>query len=184
MRLNVVGLGKLGLTMAAIHAYRGYEVIGVDVNEKTISEVKAGRCPIYEPGLDELLAQLNNRLKVTTSYDEAVKGSDVSFVIVPTPSGKNGKFSNEYVLSAVKGIAPVLKNKSGYHLVVMTSTVMPGTMENVVKPELERLSGKKCNDGFGLCYSPEFIALGNIIDGMLNPDAVLIGESDEGGLDA
>lgn len=179
MRLSVIGLGKLGAVMSAVHAYRGYEVIGLDVNEWLVNEIKEGRCPIYEPGLGELMAKLNGRLRVTMSYNEAVGDSDVSFIIVPTPSGKDGKFSNDYVLSAIRGIAPVLKNKKGYHLVVVTSTVMPGTMENVVKPELEKLSGKKCNKDFGLCYSPEFIALGNVIDGMLNPDAVLIGESDK-----
>lgn len=179
MRLSIFGLGKLGAAMAAVHASRGYEVIGLDINEWVVNEIKAGRCPIYEPRLEELMAQLNNRLMVTTNYDEAVGNSDVSFIIVPTPSGKDGRFGNEYVLSAIRNIAAVLKNKKGYHLVVVTSTVMPGTMENVAKPELEKLSGKKCGKGFGLCYSPEFIALGNVIDGMLNPDAVLIGESDK-----
>jgi len=179
MKLSVIGMGKLGTPMAAIHAYRGYEVIGLDVNERLISEIRDGRCPIYEPGLEGLMARLNSRLRVTIDYGEAVGGSDVTFIIVPTPSGKDGRFSNDYVLSAVRGIAPALKSKKGYHLVVVTSTVMPGTTEGVVKPEIERLSGKKCGRDFGLCYSPEFIALGNVIDGMLNPDAVLIGESDE-----
>ena len=179
VHLNIIGLGKLGLPMAAIHAYRGYDVIGLDVSEWLVNEVKVGRCPISETGLEELMPKLNNRLQVTTNYDEAVGNSDVSFIIVPTPSGEDGKFSNDYVLSAIRNIASVLKNKRGYHLVVVTSTVMPGTMENEVKPELEMLSGKKCGKDFGLCYSPEFIALGNVIDGMLNPDAVLIGESDK-----
>jgi UDPglucose 6-dehydrogenase len=179
MKVSIIGLGKLGLPMAAIHAYKGYETIGLDVSEWLVNEIKVGRCPIYEPGLEELMARMNHRLQVTTSYDEAVSSSDVSFIIVPTPSGEDGKFSNDYVLSAIRGIAPVLKEKKGYHLIVVTSTVMPGTMENVVKPEIEKLSGKKCGKDFGLCYSPEFIALGNVIDGMLNPDAVLIGESDD-----
>ena len=178
-KCSVVGMGKLGLPMAAVHASRGYEVVGIDSNEWLVNELSEGRCPINETGLSKLLEDVKGKLSFTLDYSTAIRDTDVTFIIVPTPSGKDGKFSNDYVLSAVKSIGRELKEKQSYHLVVVVSTVMPGTMENVVKPALEETSGKKCGEGFGLCYSPEFVALGSVIKNMLNPDAILIGESDE-----
>lgn len=183
MHLSVVGMGKLGLVMAALYASRGYEVIGVDQNEWLVDEIKQGRCPIQETGLEKLLASCNyrlyhTRLRVTTDYD-AVRGTSIVFVIVPTPSNKDGAFSNDYILSAVRSIGLAVKELSHPPLIVITSTVMPGTMEMVIKPELEKILGKKCGQGFKLCYNPEFIALGSVIRDMEKPDAILIGESDE-----
>lgn len=178
MRLSVIGLGKLGLPMAGIFASKGYDVIGLDVNKEIVEQIQQGHCPIQETGLEQLLAEVDPGLQVTTSYEEAISNTDATFIIVPTPSDKTGKFSNEYVLSAIRNIAPIMKEKQGYHLIVITSTVMPGTMDKVIKPELERLTGLECGKDFGLCYNPEFIALGSVIKGMTNPDAILIGESD------
>ncbi len=180
MRLSVIGTGKLGLSMVAYYASRGHDVIGLDCNDKLIAELNSGHCPVKETGLEQLLKQVRNRVEFTQDYTHAVKDSDISFIIVPTPSEKSGKFSNEYVSSAVAEIAEVLRGKDDYHLVVVTSTVMPGTCEGLVKPMLEELSGKKCREAFGLCYNPEFIALGSVLRDMAEPDAMLIGQSDEG----
>src|SRR5207248_1487779 len=98
--------------------------------------------------------------------------------IVPTPSEADGGFSLKYAISAAETIGAGLKQKSDFHLVVLTSTVMPGATGGEFLPALEKYSGKKCGEGFGLCYNPEFIALGSVIHDMLNPDFILIGESD------
>ncbi len=177
-RLSVIGLGKLGLTTAACFASRNFEVVGVDVVESNVKAINRGECPIAEPGLAELLARCRGRLRATTDAGEAVGGSDVTFIIVPTPSGPDGAFSNDSVLDVLDAIGPALRAKAGFHIVVVTSTVMPGTMRGVVAPRLEELTGKTCGRDFGLAYNPEFIALGSIIRDFLNPDMVLIGESD------
>jgi len=178
MRLSIIGLGKLGLPMAGVFASKGYDVIGLDVNKEIVEQIQQGHCPIQETGLEQLLAEVDPGLQVTTSYEEAISNTDTTFIIVPTPSDKTGKFSNKYVLSAIRNIAPIIKEKKQYHLIVIISTVMPGTMNKVIKPELEELTGLECTKDFGLCYNPEFIALGSVIKGMTSPDAILIGESD------
>jgi len=177
-KVSVIGLGKLGLTTAACYASKGLEVVGVDVIEQNVDAISRGECPIQETGLGELLAQCRGRLRATTDAAEAIGDSDVTFIIVPTPSQADGAFSNDYLLDVIEAIGPALRAKDGFHIVVVTSTVMPGTMRDVVAPRLEALSGKKCGPDFGLAYNPEFIALGSIIHDFLNADMVLIGESD------
>jgi UDPglucose 6-dehydrogenase len=108
-----------------------------------------------------------------------VENSDITFILVPTPSEKDGGFSTKYAEEAARNIAEALKHKTDFHVVALTSTVMPGATETVVKPILENISGKKCGADFGLCYNPEFIALGSVIKDLASPDAVLIGESDK-----
>jgi UDPglucose 6-dehydrogenase len=177
--LSVIGIGKLGLPLAAYCAHKGYKVIGVDVSKATVESVNKGVSPIYEPGLDELLKHSHGRLTATTDYKFAVENSDVTFILVPTPSEDHGGFSNKLVEAAAENVADGLKQKKGFHVIAITSTVMPGTCETVVKPLLERVSGKKCGVDFGLCYNPEFIALGSVIRDLASPDVVLIGESDK-----
>ena len=177
--LSVIGIGKLGLPLAAYCAHRGYKVIGVDVNKATVESVNKGVSPIYEPGVDALLRNSHGRLAATTDYKFAVENSDITFILVPTPSEENGSFSNKLIEAAAENVAEGLKRKEGFHVIAITSTVMPGTCETVVKPLLERVSGKKCSVDFGLCYNPEFVALGSVIRDLSSPDAVLIGESDK-----
>jgi UDPglucose 6-dehydrogenase len=119
------------------------------------------------------------RLSATTDYEQAVLGTDATFIIVPTPSDPDGTFSLRNVMIAAEKIGAALRKKQGWHLVVLSSTVMPGSTGGKLLPALEAHSGKKCGAGFGLCYNPEFIALGSVIRDMLNPDMILIGESDE-----
>ena len=176
--LSVIGIGKLGLPLAAYYASRGYKVIGVDVNKSIVEAVNKGICPIYEPGLAELLKDHHGRLSATTDNKFAVENSDITFILVPTPSEKHGGFSTKYAEEAARNIGAALKDKNDFHIAVLTSTVMPGATETVIKPILEGISGKKCGVDFGLCYNPEFIALGSVIKDLASPDAVLIGESD------
>ncbi len=120
-----------------------------------------------------------DRLSAVSDFGTAVSRTNATFVIVPTPSLPSGEFSLEYVESAMESIGRALRNKDDYHLVTLMSTVMPGSMDETVRPILERASGKVCGKEFGLCYNPEFIALGEVIKGLLEPDFVLIGESDD-----
>ncbi|MFN7171008.1 MAG: UDP-glucose dehydrogenase family protein [Candidatus Omnitrophota bacterium] len=129
-----------------------------------------------ETGLQDLLKRTRTNLKATQNYKEAILETQLSFIVVATPSLRDGSFSNEYLKKALHRIADVLKIKHSYHLVVITSTVMPQTTEKVAKFILERDSSKKCGKDFGICYNPEFIALGSVIHDFLNPDFVLIGE--------
>lgn len=178
MRYSIIGLGKLGASMMAAIASRGHDVIGVDVNESAVMAVNAGRAPVQETDLEKTIQANKSRIRATKDHAEAIANSDVSFVIVPTPSERNGIFSLQYANWAFRSIGRGLKAKAGYHLVVMTSTVVPGSTRNVLLPILERESGKSVGDDIGLCYSPEFIALGSVIRDFLNPDFTLVGEFD------
>ena len=177
-RVSVVGLGKLGAPLAAVLASRGFSVIGLDVNKTLVDAMNAGKMPIVEPQLNELIAANRERLTATMDANEAVQKSDASFVIVPTPSDSTGFFSNRFVLQAMDTLGKALKNKKGYHMVVITSTVMPGTTGTEIKKALEAASGRMVGPDLGLCYNPEFIALGSVVRDMLFPDSILIGESD------
>lgn len=177
--ISVIGLGKLGAPLVACLASKGFTVIGADIDENKVAAVNAGRAPVYEPGLPEMLEQHRARIRATRDIQAAVHATHATFVVVPTPSDDNGEFSLRYVLPAMTEIGRALKTKDAYHLVTLTSTVMPGATGNHVLPLLERESGKTCGQDFGLCYSPEFIALGSVIRDMLHPDFILQGISDE-----
>jgi UDPglucose 6-dehydrogenase len=177
--ISVFGIGKLGLPLAAAAANKGYQVIGVDISQAVIDAVNSGKSRYYEPGLSELVAKVKTNLKATMDYSEAVNNSSISFIVVPTPSESDGSFSTKFVESVVEKLAKELKKKSEFHVVALNSTVLPGATERVLKQALEKETGKKCGKDFGVCYSPEFIALGSVIRDFTNPDVVLIGESDE-----
>jgi UDPglucose 6-dehydrogenase len=177
-RLCVVGLGKLGAPIAACFAARGFHVIGVDADVQKVQAVAERRPPVVEPGLVEMLAAAGARLEATKDLESAVAASDATFIVVPTPSEPDGGFSLTYVLAACEEIGRAIGRVERYHLVVLTSTVMPGSTGGPVAAVLERASGKRCGTDFGLCYGPEFIALGSVIRDFLNPDFVLVGESD------
>lgn len=175
--ISVVGLGKLGLCLAAVFAEKGFNVTGIDVDKFKIDSVNNGQSPIFEPGLPELITSNRKRLSATNDFG-AIKKTDATFVVVPTPSDESGEFSLEFVTPVMKNIGQALSSKDSFHLVVLSSTVMPNSMDSVVRPILESTSGKVCGKDFGLCYNPEFIALGDVIKGFLEPDFILVGESD------
>jgi len=178
VRVSVIGLGKLGAPLAACFAAKGLQVIGVDNDPRKIDAVRQSKPPVHEPGLRELLGQTQGRLTAVPDVETAVAQTDITFVVVSTPSDPAGGFSLRYVDPVCQAIGRALTNKNDYHLVCLTSTVMPGTTGGPVRETLERTSGKRMGANFGLCYSPEFIALGSVIRDFLNPDMLLIGESD------
>jgi UDPglucose 6-dehydrogenase len=177
MRVAVVGLGKLGAPLAAVLASKGNEVLGVDVNDEVVRLLNDGRAPVDEPGLQELVSASAERLKATTDFTAAADREVIIF-LVPTPSDERGAFTNAYILAALEALGPGLQERDDYQVLVIGSTVMPGSCESEIRPTLERVSGRQVGESLGLCYSPEFIALGNVIRDMLAPDMVLIGESD------
>ena len=164
--------------MLACFAHKGWHAIGVDVNENNVEMIKRGRSPIQEPFVDEMIRSNRDRITATINCKQAVMASDVSFIIVPTPSVPDGSFNTKCVESALSQISKALKEKKKYHLVVVTSTVLPGDTERL-KLLIEGESGKKCGQDFGLCYNPDFVALGKIVKDFLNPDMILIGQSDD-----
>jgi UDPglucose 6-dehydrogenase len=178
MKVSVIGLGKLGAPMAAVYAAKGHRVFGADLNARFVDAINQGQPPVFEPGLGEWLRKGGDRLSATLDVQAAVAASDATFLIVPTPSGPDGRFSTRFVVDAARDIGAAIGSKPGYHRVVLTSTVMPGDTAGQLLPELERASKRRCPSGFGLLYSPEFISLGSVIRDMLRPDLVLIGESD------
>jgi UDPglucose 6-dehydrogenase len=164
--------------MAAIFAAKGFSTTGCDLNPVAVAAMAGGRAPVHEPGLQETIDRGRARLRATQDATEAVRQSEISFVIVPTPSGPDGLFSNAYVIDCVRTIGEALKTKDGYHLVVVTSTVMPGSTGGEIRVVLEAASGRLVGEDTGLCYHPEFVALGSVLHDMLHPDMILIGESD------
>ncbi len=172
MKITVVGLGKLGAPMVACFAERGHEVVGMDVDPEAVELLRVGRAKVREPGLEQLLKRNRSRIKVTSDFDEAVSFADIIFVIVPTPSAEDGNFSLDHVLSVMGNVGPLLDERK---LVVLVSTVLPGSCENEIVPALERASRVPV----GFCYNPSFIALGSVVRDLLNPRFVLIGQRDE-----
>tara|TARA_B100000575_G_C23129910_1_gene655271 strand:+ start:899 stop:2206 length:1308 start_codon:yes stop_codon:yes gene_type:complete len=179
-KLSVLGLGKLGACTAACLARAGYDILGVDINQDYVDKINAAQSPVEEPYLQETISESKDNLKATTEISQAIRETDASLLILPTPSKKDGNFDNSYLEKALTELAKELKDsKKKYHLFIITSTVTPKSCDEVLIPLIEKYSLRKINEGFGLCYNPEFIALGDVMKDTQNPDFVLIGESDK-----
>lgn len=177
MQVSVIGLGKLGLPLAAVLAEAGNQVFAYDTNELLREEIRNGSFSSNEPKLVELLSEFGGNIEVLDSVDQVVLRSELTFIIVPTPSLNDGSFNNELVLSVLEKISDVLKIKKEFHVIDVVSTVMPGSCQEEFIPLLVQRSGRILNKHFGLCYNPEFIALGSVIKNMKEPDMHLIGAS-------
>jgi UDPglucose 6-dehydrogenase len=177
--VSVIGLGKLGLPLSVAFADRGISVIGVDNVPGVVEAVNARVPHIYEPKLQTFLNLAGDRLLATSDLHDAVQRTPISIVLVPTPSDDDGWFSLRYVLEVCAELGQAIRDKGRYHLVVISSTVMPGSCDGEIKAVLEKASRDKINKSWGLCYCPEFVALGDCIAGFKRPDFVLIGQSDK-----
>lgn len=179
--LSVIGLGKLGLPLASVFAKKGFKTIAVDVNKEVINSINNGINPIVEPQLEEYISELGgNMLLGSLNHSDAIEKSNISYIITATPSKPDGSFSNNYIESSLKSLSIALKkNNKEYHLFVISSTVAPRSIEKSFIPLVEKYSNRKLNEGFGIAYCPDFVALGNVINGFLNPEFVMIGESDK-----
>jgi GDP-mannose 6-dehydrogenase len=179
MKVSVFGLGYVGSVSAASFAADGHEVVGVDVNPDKVRAINEGRSPIVEAGLDELLKRGTDarRLRATTSTADAVHATDLSLVCVGTPSRRNGSLDLTYLDRVCEQIGKAIETKDSYHVVVVRSTVLPGTTHGVVIPALERTSGKKYGDGFGVAVNPEFLREGSALKDFRNPPLTLVGHN-------
>ncbi|RLG79611.1 MAG: UDP-glucose 6-dehydrogenase [Thermoprotei archaeon] len=184
--ISVLGLGRVGLCFAVCCANRGFHVVGVDVDEEKLDMIGAGKAPFYEPGLQAMLEKAVEKkdLELTASAGEAVARSEVSFITVGTPGRPDGSVDLSQIESACRDVGKALAEKGAWHLVVVRSTVPPGTTGGLIKDVLEISSGLKCGRGFGLCMNPEFLSEGNAIRGILEPDRIVIGEYDKRSGDA
>lgn len=181
MRLSIFGLGYVGCVSAACFAARGHDVIGVDVNELKVELINQGHSPVVEPGLSELIGEAvkARRLRATKDAVAAVTDSDVSLVCVGTPSNHNGSLDLSYIKRACQQIGDALEAKSRYHIVVLRSTMLPGTVATTVIPALEVYSGKRAGRDFGVAVNPEFLREGTSLYDFDHPPFTLIGADDE-----
>jgi GDP-mannose 6-dehydrogenase len=186
MNISVFGLGYVGTVSAAALGEGGHRILGVDPNLTKVEMINAGRSPVIEPGLDDLLANgvATGHIRATTSAEEAIDGSDVSIVCVGTPSATNGSLDITQVEKACQEIGRALAGKDGPHVVVVRSTMLPGNTEDVVVPVLEQASGRRSGPELGVCFNPEFLREGSSIADFYDPPFTLIGGEDDRGVGA
>lgn len=179
-RVSVFGLGYVGSVTAACLASMGHSVIGVDVSSNKVELMDTGRSPIIEPRMSEMIAEAHRggRLSATTDGEAAILNSDISFLCVGTPSQRGGRLDLGHIAPVCRDIGQILKKTSGFHLIVLRSTVLPGTAESIVIPALEDASGKRMGADFGVCVNPEFMREGTAVTDFLEPVITVIGAAD------
>lgn len=180
MRISIFGLGYVGTVSAGCFARHGHEVIGVDPVRTKVDMINAGKSPIIEAEIGEILAASVSagRLRATCDQDQAIRDSELSFVCVGTPSQSNGNLDTTFVKRVSELIGEALKNKPTRHTIVIRSTVLPGTMRRLVIPVLEEHSKKKAGIDFGVCNNPEFLREGSAVEDFDSPPKTVIGELD------
>jgi GDP-mannose 6-dehydrogenase len=181
MKVSIFGAGYVGCVSAACLVLDGFEVTLVDPDAVKIASIIGGKSPIYEPGLNEIIEAsiANGTLAATSAYEKAVMDSDISLCCPGTPSRENGSLETNYVKDVAEQIGSVLKHKTAFHIVVIRSTVLPGTVESVVIPALQEKSGKKAGVDFGVAYYPEFLREGTAIADYKNPGAIVFGQFED-----
>jgi len=180
-KISVVGTGYVGLCTAVGFASKGYTVITSTYDTQKADLINKGVPPFFEPDLEELLKKAVHKgyLRCVLRREEAVLNTDITFIAVATPSQPDGRINLQHIQDSAREIGESLNKKSTYHLVVVKSTVIPGTTQNVVKPILEKYSDKRCGRDFGMCMNPEFLREGSAVHDTLYPDRIVIGEHDK-----
>ncbi len=180
MKVSIFGLGYVGTVSAGCLAKEGHEIIGVDPVKRKVDLINAGRSPIIEKDIEEIIAEAvkTDRLRATGDTVQAIRDTELSFVCVGTPSQLNGNLDLTHVRNACEQIGQALKGKSARHTVVIRSTILPGTMRHVVIPVLEEISGEKAGTDFGICNNPEFLREGTAVMDFNSPSKTVIGELD------
>jgi len=179
MKVSIVGSGYVGLVTGMGFVKLGNDAVFIDVNDRKIQMINQAIPPIYEEGLEDLMREFEGKYYATKDHRKAILNSDITFICVGTPSKEDGSIDLTYVKKAAEEIGKVLKEKDDYHVVVVKSTVLPGTTEEIVKPILEKYSNKKAFQDFGLAMNPEFLREGVALRDFLNPDRIVIGVQDE-----
>jgi UDPglucose 6-dehydrogenase len=181
IRIAVVGMGYVGLTTSVVFAMHGFNTICTDIIKSRVDDLNGGILPFYEPDLSEIADKVVKDGFLYGSIDNsfAVQNSDVIFICVGTPSLDDGSADLSAIEAVAAGIGKILKNVDDYRLVVIKSTVPPGTTENTILPIIEKNSEKKVGIGFGLCMNPEFLRQGQAMYDSLNPDRIVIGQYDK-----
>lgn len=178
-KVSFIGLGKLGLPLATCMAKNGVKIIGLDVNKEVIENLNNIKAPFYETDLQKNIELAKDNAVYSLNY-ELVKDTNTTIILVNTPSNKkDGSFSNLYIEQALTEVCKKIKHKNTYHLFVISSTVMPGSIQDNFIPLIENNTGWELNNQYGLCYIPDFVALGTIIKDFENPEFVVLGQSDE-----
>jgi GDP-mannose 6-dehydrogenase len=185
-RISVIGLGYVGAVTAGCLAQKGHSVIGVDVNPLKVQMLESGRSPVLEPGLEEFISSSQKacRLHATTSTSEAVAKTDVSFVCVGTPSMRGGRLDVSGVERSCQEVGEALRAKNGFHWIVLRSTILPGTSENIAIPTIEKASGKRAGVDFAVCTNPEFTREGCAVSDFMTPPMTVLGALDPAHLTA
>ena len=177
---SVIGLGKLGFPFALFLASRKIKVLCYDNNPKIINDIKKNKSPYIEPYTQKYLQKYKNNISITSDLSEIINKSDITHLVLPTPSLRNNSFSNKYIIDCLNKLAFFIKKKKRTHIINITSTVMPGSCRDVFCNILET-KGLKKNKDFIITYNPHFIAQGTTINNLENPDFVLIGTDDKRG---
>jgi len=180
MKISIFGLGYVGAVSAGCLAQEGHTVIGVDPYQPKVDLINNGKTPVIEQDIGDIMARVvdSGRLRATTNIQDAVNNTEISFICVGTPSLINGGLDLKYVRNVCEQIGKAIKQKSGFHVVVARSTMLPGSMADVVIPTLEEASGKKAGEDFGVCNNPEFLREGTAVHDFYNPPKIVIGETD------
>jgi GDP-mannose 6-dehydrogenase len=180
LNISVFGLGYVGAVVTGCFARDGHTVVGVDVRQSKVDMLNAGISPIVEPGLAELIADAHKagRIRATTDATDAVQATDISLICVGTPSTKEGGLQTRFIEKVCEEIGQALAGKETYHVVVDRSTILPGTVETKIIPILERTSGKRVGEDFGVAMNPEFLRESSAIKDFDAPPKTVIGEYD------
>jgi GDP-mannose 6-dehydrogenase len=186
LNISIFGMGYVGCVSLGCLATDGHHVLGVDPNLVKVDLINEGKSPIVEPRLSEMIEHEHQRgrVRATTSCAEAIRDTDLSFVCIGTPSAGNGSLDLTFVRRVCEEIGQALRDKGAFHHVVFRSTMLPGTMENVILPAIESASGKKAGEGFGVAYHPEFLREGSAISDYHKPPRTVIGELNASTADA
>lgn len=179
MKVSVIGTGYVGLVSGVCLAEKGHKILCVDIDEEKVNKINHGIPPIYEKGLEELLRKnIHANLQATTDLHKAVAETEISLIAVGTPFDDE-KIDLSYIEAVSRQIGKALKDKASYHTVVVKSTVVPGTTDEVVLPILEGASGKKAGTHFGVGMNPEFLREGKAIQDFMFPDRIVMGAIDK-----
>lgn len=180
MKISIFGLGYVGAVSAGCFADAGHTVIGVDPVPVKVEFINQGRSPIIEPLIGEMIecGAKQKRLRATSEAGEAIRETELSFVCVGTPSQANGNLDLQHIRRTCEQIGAALRGKSARHTIVIRSTILPGTMRQLVIPTLEEFSGKVAGVDFGLCHNPEFLREGSAVKDFHAPPKTVIGELD------